>query len=474
MATLIHERDGEEDLVFTPARSGKLTQVTASLEAIRAFGCNTVWLMPPWVRGRESRKGIGSPYAVRDYAHVAPELGSDEDLAALVARAHRLSMRVIAGFVPNHVARDAVVLARHRADDAWAYCSKDDPRRLHHDGDWTDTVKLNYANPGVRAWVVDTMIDLLRRHDLDGMRCDMAHLVRWGAGRDDLIGGGYPDFWREALARVRAAFPSRRLFFLAEVYGQAEEDELLAHGFDAVYHKEPFDLLRRRLHDDDWHWDFQGELHHELQRLAAPGRGLRFAENHDDARAVRIFGGFREARAVAALGYVMPSPCMVYSGQEYGSFIKPSITELHEPLEPPGVETILGTVVPRKSVRAESWRFFRRMLALREAHDALRLGRVIPLRTEREGSRDPRVIAVARVIPGAREAIVAAINYDRVHHRWVTVPDADSVLREAGISGAWRVDELYDPRDFGPRRPDEPLVIGIAPLDVQVLRLRAA
>ena len=474
MASLIHERDGDADLVFARERSGTLRQVTAALEEIRALGCNTVWLMPTWVRGEAGKKGIGSPYAVRDY-RVAPDLGSDDDLAELVARAHDLGMRAIGEVVPNHVARDAVVLARHRPpDDAWVYCHRDDPARLHHDGDWIDTVKLNYANPRVRDWMTETMIDLVRRYDLDGMRCDMAHLVRWGAGREDRIGGGHPDFWREALARVRAAFPSRRLFFLAEVYGQPEEDALLEQGFDAVYHKETFDLLRRRLHDDEWGWDFQADLHREIARLAAPGRGLRFAENHDDARAVRIFGGFREARAVAALTYVLPAPCLVYSGQEYGSFVKPSITALHEPLDPPGVDAILGTIVPTKPVRAETWRFFRRMLALREEHDALRLGRVMPLRTEHEGIVDPRVVAVARVIPGSGEAIVAAISFDRTRHRWVTAAGADVVLREAGIQGPWRVEELLQPRDFGTRRADEALVIGLGPLDVQVLRLRAA
>jgi glycosidase len=476
MATLVHERDGAADLVFSRANSGTFRQVTAALDAIRALGPNTLWVMPPWVRGQKDAKGIGSPYAVRDYGRVATELGDDEDFRTLVAEAHVRSMKVIVGFVPNHVSRDALVLARHRPPhDAWAYHHKSDPARLHHDGDWTDTVKLNYANPNVRKWLTETMIDLIRRYDVDGMRCDMAHLVRWGSGRDDVAGDGYPELWRETLGKVRAAFPGRRLFFLAEVYGHGEEQSLLEQGFDAVYHKEVFDLLRRRLDEDAPGWDFQADLHREVLRLAAPGRGLRFAENHDDARAVRIFGGFREARAVAALGYVLPSPCMVYSGQEYGSFVKPSITELHEPVDPPGLDTLLATVVPAKHVRAETWRFFRRMLALREQHDALRLGEVVPLRTEHAsgGGADERVIAIARVIAGAREAIVAAINFDRAQMRWVSAPGASGVLERAGIGGAYSVHDLLAERALGERKRGEALMLGLAPLETQVLHLRA-
>src|SRR5689334_2513848 len=142
MATLVHERDGDDDLVLTPERSGTLRQVTGALDAIRDVGCNVVWVMPPWIRGEANRKGAGSPYAVRDYGGVEPTLGNDRDLADLVAQAHARRLKVIAGFVPNHVACDAAVLARHRPpDDPWVYCWRDDPQRAYHDGDWTDTVK---------------------------------------------------------------------------------------------------------------------------------------------------------------------------------------------------------------------------------------------------------------------------------------------------------------------------------------------
>ncbi|MBW3470057.1 alpha-amylase family glycosyl hydrolase [Arthrospiribacter ruber] len=60
---------------------------------------------PDVVKGR-----AGSPYAVKDYYQVNPDLADDpakrmEEFEALIARTHRHGMKVIIDIVPNHVAR---------------------------------------------------------------------------------------------------------------------------------------------------------------------------------------------------------------------------------------------------------------------------------------------------------------------------------------------------------------------------------
>jgi glycosidase len=60
---------------------------------------------PDIVKGR-----AGSPYAVKDYYNVNPDLASDptkrmEEFEALIARTHHHGMKVIIDIVPNHVAR---------------------------------------------------------------------------------------------------------------------------------------------------------------------------------------------------------------------------------------------------------------------------------------------------------------------------------------------------------------------------------
>ena len=60
---------------------------------------------PDVVKGR-----AGSPYAIKDYYNVNPDLAVDpakrlEEFEALIARTHRIGMKVLIDIVPNHIAR---------------------------------------------------------------------------------------------------------------------------------------------------------------------------------------------------------------------------------------------------------------------------------------------------------------------------------------------------------------------------------
>ena len=105
---------------------GKFADITdAALASIRELGVTHVWFTgvphhavirdyteygianddPDVVKGR-----AGSPYAVKDYYSVNPDLAVDpaqrlEEFVALIERTHRHGMRVVIDIVPNHVAR---------------------------------------------------------------------------------------------------------------------------------------------------------------------------------------------------------------------------------------------------------------------------------------------------------------------------------------------------------------------------------
>lgn len=105
---------------------GKFNDINdKALEEIRAMGVTHIWYTgvphhavirdysaygisdddPDVVKGR-----AGSPYAVKDYYNVNPDLAVDpanrlEEFRALVERTHRHGMKVIIDIVPNHVAR---------------------------------------------------------------------------------------------------------------------------------------------------------------------------------------------------------------------------------------------------------------------------------------------------------------------------------------------------------------------------------
>src|SRR4029077_19087167 len=63
---------------FSPA--GDFNGVTARLPELKNLGVTVLWLMPIHPIGEKLRKGtLGSPYAVKDYYAIAPELGATND-----------------------------------------------------------------------------------------------------------------------------------------------------------------------------------------------------------------------------------------------------------------------------------------------------------------------------------------------------------------------------------------------------------
>ncbi|MBU2112775.1 MAG: alpha-amylase family protein [Gammaproteobacteria bacterium] len=105
---------------------GKFADFTpAALSAIKAMGVSHIWYTgvphhalvrdysaygisqddPDVIKGR-----AGSPYAVKDYYNVNPDLATDPanrlaEFEALIARTHQHGMKVLIDIVPNHVAR---------------------------------------------------------------------------------------------------------------------------------------------------------------------------------------------------------------------------------------------------------------------------------------------------------------------------------------------------------------------------------
>ena len=97
---------------FTP--QGTFKAATRELPRLKALGVDILWVMPIHPIGVEQRKGtLGSPYSVKDYRAVNPELGTMADFKAFVAAAHGQGMKVIIDWVANHSAWDNPLKAQH-------------------------------------------------------------------------------------------------------------------------------------------------------------------------------------------------------------------------------------------------------------------------------------------------------------------------------------------------------------------------
>lgn len=355
---------------FTPAR----------LARIASFGFTHVWYTgllshatqthydaygipadhPAVVKGR-----AGSPYAIKDYYDVDPDLAVDparrqEEFDALVRRTHKAGLKFILDFVPNHVARQYHSHARPAGvsdlgegdDTGLAFSPQNNfyylpGQPLHTEGfdyerraaapyreypakvtgndhfdaypgrnDWYETVKLNYGVDylGGRACHFDPlpstwtkMTDILLHwagRGVDAFRCDMAEMVPAA-------------FWHYAIGRVKEVHPEVQ--FIAEVYNPGEYRNYIGAGFDYLYDKVGlYDTLRGVVTGGTSAscitgcWQAVDDIRSHM---------LYFLENHDEQRIASTFFAGDAHRALPALvvsAMLGDNPLMIYAGQEIG------------------------------------------------------------------------------------------------------------------------------------------------------------
>lgn len=192
---------------------GTFAAAEKQLPRLKAMGIGIVWLMPINPIGKVNRKGtLGSPYSVRDYRAVNPEFGTMADLKHFVATAHGLGMHVILDWVANHTAWDNPIHQEHPDWYARDWKGRERPTLWW---DWSDVIDLNYASPGLRKYMTESMEYWVREADVDGFRCDVAGYVPL-------------DFWETARGQLDRIKP---VFMLAEF----DQRDVHRKAFDATY-----------------------------------------------------------------------------------------------------------------------------------------------------------------------------------------------------------------------------------------------
>ena len=315
---------------------------------------------PAVVKGK-----AGSPYAIKDYYDVDPDLAENvdkrmEEFEDLVSRTHQSGLKVIIDFVPNHVARQYHSVAKLKGikdlgedDDVNQAFSPNNnfyyipgqklqgnvnlydeeagdyiemPAKATGNNrfdawpevnDWYETVKLNYgvdyiSNTGCHFSPIPStwrkMCDILlfwASKGVDGFRCDMAEMVPC-------------EFWGWAIPRVKKYF--RKIIFIAEVYNPNEYRNYIFNGhFDYLYDKVGlYDTLRAVICGNAPAtsitncWQSVNDIQSHM---------LNFLENHDEQRIASEFFAGNAKRAFPAMivsTCMYTNPMMIYFGQELG------------------------------------------------------------------------------------------------------------------------------------------------------------
>ena len=163
-------------------REHRLLRLLDWVEHIKKTGADTVLLNPLFDSDRHG-------YDTRDYFHVDPRLGSDEDLAAVCRAFHDAGLRVMLDGVFNHVGRGFWAF-RDVQEKKWNSEYKDwfhinfDGNTDRNDGFWyeaweghNELVKLNLWNPAVVQHQFDAIRSWVERFDIDGLRLDVAYCL---------------------------------------------------------------------------------------------------------------------------------------------------------------------------------------------------------------------------------------------------------------------------------------------------------
>ena len=359
----------------------KFNEFTAdTLQRIKDYGFTHVWftgvlehatqtnytrygihLDHPWiVKGR-----AGSPYAIKDYFDVDPDLAEDvpnrmAEFEALLERTHKAGLKFVIDFVPNHVARsyhsdaapkgfedlgagddeELAFTPRNNFYYCWGeplhtenfieaeqggvpyleYPAKATGNDVFHAwpnrNDWYETVKLNYGvdyngggaqhfAPIPSTWQKMTYILLFwASKGVDAFRCDMAEMVP-------------VEFWHFAIAQVKAKYDVQ---FIAEVYNPNEYRNYIHHGgFDYLYDKVGlYDTLRAVICQHTSAaaitnaWQNTDDIKEHM---------LYFLENHDEQRIASDFFCGDAQKAIPGLvvaACMGNNPLMIYAGQEIG------------------------------------------------------------------------------------------------------------------------------------------------------------
>jgi len=294
------------------SQNGTIKEFAEHLPRLKALGVDILWFMPIHPIGQKNRKGdLGSYYSVKNYKEVDSQYGTFQEFKDLVKKIHEIGMFVILDWVANHTAWD-----HHWTTDHPDFYSKDENGNFKAPfPEWEDVVHLNYDNKELWQEMIDCMKFWITEADIDGFRCDMAHLVR-------------TSFWEEARKQLNdiniftsrgfKSPASKEIFMLAE----SENKDLVDFAFDALYSWNFFHFLNDVAQQKVNLSGLTQLIENEFNNFPEKAFQMLFTSNHDE----NSWNGSAIERLTFALEvcnvliFTLPGIPLIYSGQESGNY----------------------------------------------------------------------------------------------------------------------------------------------------------
>lgn len=368
--------------------AGKFNDIdSAALEGIKELGTTHIWytgVIEHATLTDYTRYGIplddadvvkgraGSPYAIKDYYDINPDLAVDvqnrmHEFEDLIARTHNHGFKVIIDFVPNHVARayhsdakpegvqdlgenDNRDVSFDRNNNFYylpgqsfspppsynplgglPHPTKDGkfqemPAKVTGNdaftptpdiNSWFETVKLNYGvdiQNGRQTYFEPIPNTWMKMRDI---------LLFWTSKgvdgfRCDMAEMVPVEFWHWVIPQIKEK--NEELIFIAEIYNPQQYRSYIEHGaFDFLYDKVLlYDTLRLLINRKRTTADI-AQIQDDLDGIR--DHMLHFLENHDEQRIASAFFAGDPWKAVPAMvisATIDKGPIMIYFGQEVG------------------------------------------------------------------------------------------------------------------------------------------------------------
>ena len=431
-------------------KGGDFLGILEHLDYLEDLGITAIYFNPIFQSAANHR------YHTHDYYTVDPILGGNKAFAQFLEAAHSRGMRVVLDGVFNHASRGFLQF-NHIMENGeespyldWFNVKKFplhafDERRKPNYACWWDNrelPKLNTDNPQVRDFIYD-VAEYWLQQGIDGWRLDVPLEVKT------------PGFWEEFRRRVKAI--NSEAYILAEIWDEARAwmqgdhfDATMNYGFNRAcygfFGQETLDTSQRpggfKLKRLDAR-RFARQVDRMLNLYAWPFTLAQYnlISSHDEPRFLTMVGGDKRRLRLATLCQMtFPGAPSIYYGDEIGMEGGPD----------PDCRRAFPWDEARwdHELRAD----FRRYIALRKAHPALRSGDFVTLYA--------KDLAYAYARTSDEETVVVAFNVGALPVD-LTLQMETLVPPAATFTEAWTETQL--------NMKESALTLSVLPLEGRVL-----
>lgn len=260
------------------SKNGDIDSLISKLREIKELGITIIWILPHYPIGEVNRKGnLGSPYSIKDYTDINPDIGNLNSFKKLIKEVHKLKLKLIIDIVFNHTSLDSILLNEH---PDWFLTNRGEI--IGKVQNWSDVVDLDFTNTSLWDYLIDVLI-FWTKLGVDGFRCDVASVVPiefWIKAREKV------EEIRKGLLWLGESVDKEFISFIRHKGYNCHSDSELYRAFDILY---DYDIqcftegyMEGRINFDT--------LIHELrnQEVVFPEDylKLRFLENHDSKKRI--------------------------------------------------------------------------------------------------------------------------------------------------------------------------------------------